>query len=409
MSTSSEDEGRIGPKRSLGLGGLLLRRFLRGFEAGRLTVELPSGERVVHRGSRPGREAVVVLHRWRAIRRLATGGDIAFAKSYIDGDWSCQDLTALIQLAAENAASLDPSIAAPLPVRVFSRLRHLLRGNSKSGSRSNIAFHYDLGNDFYRQWLDPAMVYSSALYDRPTLTLDEAQDAKLSRILELLELQGGEEVLEIGCGWGALAHRIAGSGSNVRAITLSAEQLAYAQGRAPAEVQAAMPAGRAEFALKDYRDVGGQYDRIVSIEMLEAVGERYWPDYFGVLRARMRPGGTAVLQVITIDEARFDAYRAGADFIQRYIFPGGMLPSKSILAREAQRAGLEIETAQTFAPSYALTLEAWRHRFQAAWPEIRRLGFTPEFRRLWHYYLCYCEAGFRTGAIDVGLYVLRAR
>ena len=336
---------------------------------------------------------MVVLHRWRALRRLATGGDIAFAESYIDGDWSCQDLTALIELAAENAASLDPSIAAPLPVRALSRLRHLLRFNSKSGSRSNIAFHYDLGNDFYRQWLDPAMIYSSALYDRPSLTLEEAQEAKLSRILDLLDLQGGEDVLEIGCGWGALAHRMAGAGSRVSAITLSAEQLAYAQGRAPAGVHG----GRAEFALQDYRDVQGQFDRIVSIEMLEAVGERYWPDYFNVMRARLKPGGKAVLQVITIDEARFEAYRVGADFIQRYIFPGGMLPSKTILLREAQRAGLEISTAQTFAPSYALTLKAWRDRFQAAWPEVRTLGFTPEFRRLWNYYLCYCEAGFRTG------------
>ncbi|MFO1144513.1 MAG: cyclopropane-fatty-acyl-phospholipid synthase family protein [Amaricoccus sp.] len=400
MSTSSPDGEGIRPARSLGLGECLLRRALRGFEAGSLTVNLPSGERVVHRGVRPGREAAVTLHRWRALRRLAIGGDLGFAEAYIDGDWSSRDLTTLIELAAENAASLDPKIAAPLAVRALSRLRHLLRPNSKAGSRRNIAFHYDLGNEFYRRWLDPGMIYSSALYDRPTRSLAEAQETKLARVVDLLELQGGEDVLEIGCGWGTLARRIARSGAKVTAITLSTEQLAFARALAAAEQGP-------EFRLQDYRDVDGSFDRVVSIEMLEAVGERYWPDYFAALRARLRRGGTAVLQVITIDEARFDAYRNGADFIQSYIFPGGMLPTKSILASEARRAGFEIATVQTFGSSYALTLAAWRARFHAAWPEVRPLGFTPEFRRLWEYYFSYCEAGFRTGAIDVGLYALR--
>lgn len=400
MSTSTPDEGSVRPAGPLDLGQRLLRRSLRGFEAGSLVVQLPNGARVVHRGIRPGREASVTLHRWRALRRLATGGDLGFAEAYIDGDWSSRDLTALIELAAENAASLDPTIAAPLAVRALSRLRHLLRPNSKTGSRRNIAFHYDLGNEFYRCWLDPGMVYSSGLYDHPTRSLAEAQEAKLARVVDLLDLRGGEAVLEIGCGWGSLARRIACSGARVTAITLSTEQLAFAQAGL-----AATPG--LEFRLQDYRDVTGEFDRVVSIEMLEAVGERYWPDYFAALRARLRPGGTAVLQVITIDEARFDAYRNGADFIQRYIFPGGMLPTKTILAREARQAGLEIVGAEAFGPSYALTLAAWRARFHAAWPEIRALGFTPEFRRLWDYYLSYCEAGFRTGAIDVGLFVLR--
>ncbi len=403
MSTSSPDDERIRRTWSLGLGPRVLDRCLRGFEAGSLTVKLPNGDRIVHRGLRPGREAVLVLHRWRALLRLALGGDVAFAEAYIDGDWSSRDLTALIELAAENAASLDPSIEAPVVVRALSRLRHLLRPNSKAGSRRNISFHYDLGNEFYRRWLDPGMIYSSALYERPSRTLEEAQEAKLARIVELLDLRGGDDVLEIGCGWGTLARRIAGSGAKVTAITLSTEQLAHAQ--------AVEDAGGAqtEFRLQDYRDVAGQFDRIVSIEMLEAVGERYWPDYFDVLRGRLRPGGKAVLQVITIDETRFEAYRTGADFIQRYIFPGGMLPTKEVLARQAELAGLEICTVQTFGSSYATTLAAWRDRFHAAWPEIGTLGFTAEFRRLWEYYFSYCEAGFRTGTIDVGLYVLRGR
>lgn len=399
MTASNPDEGRVRPAWSLSLGERMLRRYLRSIEAGALTVTLPGGARVLHRGLRPGREAAVALDRWRALRRLATGGDIGFAEAYIDGDWSSPDLTALIELAAENAASLDPSIAAPLAVRALSRLRHRLRPNTRSGSRKNVAFHYDLGNDFYRRWLDPGMVYSSALYHRPGQSLAEAQEAKLVRIVELLDLRGGEELLEIGCGWGTLATRIAAAGAKVTAITLSAEQLDYAR---------SLPAAGStpEFRLQDYRDVGGRFDRIVSIEMLEAVGERYWPDYFGVLRARLRPGGLAVLQVITVDEARFDAYRRNADFIQRHVFPGGMLPTKTILSHQAERAGLAISAAETFGPSYALTLAAWRERFHAAWPDIRTLGFTPEFRRLWDYYFSYCEAGFRTGAIDVGLYVL---
>ena len=249
------------------------------------------------------------------------------------------------------------------------------------------------------------MVYSSALYDRPSQTLEEAQEAKLARIIALLDLRGDDDVLEIGCGWGTLAGRIADSGAKVTAITLSKEQLAYAEAQGDGKGVGESP----EFRLQDYRDVGGQFDRIVSIEMLEAVGERYWPDYFNVLRARLRPGGKAVLQVITIDEARFDAYRNGADFIQRYIFPGGMLPTKTIFARQAELAGLELCGTQTFGSSYALTLAAWRDRFHAAWPDIAALGFTPEFRRLWEYYFSYCEAGFRTGTIDVGLYVLRGR
>jgi cyclopropane-fatty-acyl-phospholipid synthase len=405
MNASSPDDERLRRTWSLGLGERVLHRCLRGFEAGSLTVRLPNGERIVHRGLRPGREAVIVLHRWRALRRLATGGDVAFAEAYIDGDWSSRDLTALIELAAENAASLDPSITAPLLTRALSRLRHLLRPNSKAGSRRNISFHYDLGNEFYRRWLDPGMVYSSALYDRPSQTLEAAQEAKLARVVELLDLRGDDDVLEIGCGWGTLARRIAGSGAKVTAITLSTEQLAHAQAQALDDAGG----GQTEFRLQDYRDVGGQFDRIVSIEMLEAVGERYWPDYFDVLRARLRPGGKAVLQVITIDESRFEVYRTGADFIQRYVFPGGMLPTKEILARQAEFAGLEFCAVETFGSSYAMTLAAWRDRFHAAWPEIGRLGFTPEFRRLWEYYFSYCEAGFRTGTIDVGLYVLRGR
>jgi cyclopropane-fatty-acyl-phospholipid synthase len=297
---------------------------------------------------------------------------------------------------------LDRSIAGFWPARIFNRVRHLLRANSKAGSRRNIAFHYDLGNAFYERWLDRSMTYSSALYAHPDQTLEDAQEAKLSRVEQLLDLRGGEKVLEIGCGWGALAMRLAHAGARVTGVTLSSEQLAFSRQRV--EQQAVV--GKVAFDMTDYRDLEGCYDRIVSIEMLEAVGEVYWPIYFKTLHNRLNAGGIAVLQVITIDEARFDAYRGSADFIQRHIFPGGMLPTKAIIVELSARAGLKLVSTQSFGQSYAATLSEWRKRFLASWPSIAEMGFPERFRRLWDYYLCYCEAGFRAETIDVGFYVL---
>jgi cyclopropane-fatty-acyl-phospholipid synthase len=246
------------------------------------------------------------------------------------------------------------------------------------------------------------MTYSSAIYENPEQSLEDAQQAKQQRILELLTLNGGERVLEIGCGWGSLAAGLARHGARVTAVTLSAQQLAGAQ----AFIAAESSADRVELRLQDYREVEGSFDRIVSIEMLEAVGEEYWPAYFTTLRARLRAGGKAVLQVITIREDGFERYRKSTDFIQRYIFPGGLLPSKAVIAEQAVRAGFSLTSVASFGDSYAITLVEWRRRFLSAWPEIEQLGFGPSFRRLWEYYLSYCEAGFRIGAIDVGLYLM---
>jgi cyclopropane-fatty-acyl-phospholipid synthase len=383
-------------------GPWLVRRVLRHLECGRLTVILPSGERIAHVGRVAGPHGVLELHNLRALRRLLTRGDVGFAEGFIAGDWTSPDLTALIAMAAENAARLDRTMDGFWPVRLWRRLGHALRRNSAGGSRRNIAFHYDLGNDFYRLWLDESMTYSSARRIAPGQSLEAAQGEKLDRIAELLSLGGGEQVLEFGCGWGALAARVAGQCRSVTGLTLSAEQLAYAREQATAKGLS----GRVDLRLQDYRDEQARYDRIVSIEMLEAVGEAYWPAYFGKLRDCLKPGGKIVLQAITIRKDRFGSYKRSPDFIQRYVFPGGMLPTQAILAEQAKRAGLAVTTSETFGEGYADTLAEWRRRFDAAWPKIATLGFGPDFRRLWNYYLSYCEAGFRTGTIDVGLYVL---
>lgn len=380
----------------------ILRRLLAGLHSGCLTVVTPSGERIEHQAPAQGPEAILIFHNWRTLRRIIFGADVGFAEGYIAGEWSSHDLTSLITLAAENYEHFERALLGWVPLRPMHRLRHLLRPNSKSGSRRNIAFHYDLGNDFYRLWLDQSMSYSSAIYENAEQSLEDAQQEKQQRIIDLLALNGGEHVLEIGCGWGSLAARLACRGAHVTAVTLSAQQLAGAQ----AIVAALGCADRVELRLQDYRDTEGTFDRIVSVEMLEAVGEEYWPAYFTTLRARLRAGGKAVLQVITIREDRFERYRKGTDFIQRYIFPGGLLPSKTIIAEQAGRVGLSLISVASFGDSYAITLVEWRRRFLRASPEIEQLGFGPSFRRLWEYYLSYCEAGFRLGEIDVGLYLV---
>lgn len=402
MSLPSIDQ-QARPRTGGNLQAWLLRRLLTGLAYGQITIVAPAGNTVVLRGREAGYHATIVLHRWRAIRRLLTGGDLGFAEAYIDGDWSSPDLIGLLELAMRNAEAIDGKLRGVAPIRLAHRLRHLLNANTPRGSRRNISFHYDLGNAFYERWLDPQMIYSSGLYRHGGQTLEEAQEAKLGRIVELLAPAEGDAVLEIGSGWGALALRLARLRTRVTGLTLSAEQLTWARDRA-AEAGAA---AHCTFELEDYRKITGRFDRVVSIEMLEAVGERYWPTYFAKLRDLLAAHGTAVLQVITIDEKRFEHYRRTTDFIQRHVFPGGMLPTKSAIVREADAAGLEVVGSETFGESYDWTLGEWRRRFLRAWPAIEQLGADLPFRRLWDYYLCYCAAGFRTGAIDVGLYTLR--
>jgi cyclopropane-fatty-acyl-phospholipid synthase len=381
------------------LAAPFLRRLVGRLELGELVVETPGGSRFVFDGEAPGPRGRLVLHRWRALRRMLLGWDIGLAEGYIEGDWSTPDLVALLRLAGENSGLSTPRSPLGLP-RLAPKIAHALNRNTRRGSRRNIAAHYDLGNSFYEQWLDAGMSYSSGIFVDPDGTLEDAQAAKLDRVLELLDLRGGETVLELGCGWGALAERLLDRGCAVTGITLSFEQLAFARHRLIAH----LTTGACSIHLQDYRDVRGSFDRIVSIEMLEAVGEAFWPTYFAGLRDRLVPGGIAVLQVITMAEDRFPDYRRSPDFIQKYIFPGGMLPTVGIIESEAERAGLVMGGRELFAESYALTLAAWRSRFHAAWPAIEALGYDERFRRMWDYYLAYCQAGFEAGAIDVGLY-----
>ncbi|QDL91662.1 class I SAM-dependent methyltransferase [Paroceanicella profunda] len=382
------------------------RRLLDWEPQGAVVVELPGGTRLrFGRGGDP-QEPVLKLRNLRVLRAALRSGAIGFAESYIDRDIDCSDLPALFRFFLRNREELARSGRRLFRVRALDRLAHRLRRNSRAGSRRNITEHYDLGNAFFRAWLDGEMVYSSAIYPDAGTTLEEAQREKLGRIVALLDLpeDRAADVLEIGSGWGALACMTAAAGeTRVTGLTLSHEQLAFAREKAAAAGLAA----RCDFRLEDYRDTGGQYDRIVSIEMIEAVGEAYWPQYFRVLGERLRQGGSAVIQAITIDEAHFERYRRSADFIQRHVFPGGMLPTPRIIREQGARAGLTLDHVECFGASYARTLADWRHRFEEAWPRIAELGFDDGFRRRWRYYLAYCEAGFQDGLIDVGLYRLR--
>ena len=309
-----------------------------------------------------------------------------------------------MDLVQRNTTALGPTLDGGPLASLLNRLYHRLRKNSRRGSRRNISQHYDLGNDFYGRWLDPSMTYSSALYEYPEQSLVEAQIAKYKRISELAGLKREDRILEIGCGWGGfMEHAAAHTGCDVHGITLSQEQLIYANERMARQNLEQ----RAEATLTDYREASGEYDAIVSIEMLEAVGEAHWPRYFRTLRRRLKPGASAVIQVITIADDGYDSYRRRTDFIQRHVFPGGMLPCPKVLQKQASNAGLMLDHEETFGSSYARTLAAWRESFCSAWPAIARQGFDERFRRLWQYYLSYCETGFRSGSIDVGIYRFR--
>ena len=365
---------------------------------GAVGVTLPDGRRLLLRGGEPGLEAEIVIRDFACARRLALQGDIGFAEAYLSGEWESPDIVAVLRLFAHNAEHFQNLLDGKPLAQMLQRMRHWLNRNTKSQARRNIHAHYDLGNRFYEAWLDGTMTYSSALFAPGDNDLSAAQLRKYRALADSIGLKPDHNVLEIGCGWGGFAEFAAKEiGCQVTGLTISHEQFGFARAR----IAKAGLADRVTIKLQDYRDETGRYDRLASIEMFEAVGEQYWPVYFRQLADLLKPGGVAGLQIITIQERLFENYRREIDFIRRYIFPGGMLPSPERLRDLAGRVGLTFQGEKIFGQDYAVTLAQWRDRFYAAWPSLVPLGFDERFKRMWEYYLSYCEAGFREGNIDV--------
>ena len=375
---------------ALGFGSRLRR--------GTLDVTLPDGRTVRLGGAEPGPAAAMTITSYSFASRLLNGGDIGIAEAYLNGEWDTPDLTEFLYLFCVNHDLIQAMLADNPLMRIVQTVRHWFNRNTRRQARRNIYAHYDLGNAFYSAWLDPSMTYSSALFEDDTPDLTTAQHNKYRRLAEAIDLQPGQKLLEIGCGWGGFAEYAAKTyDAHVVGLTISQQQCDFARQR----IEAAGLSDKVDIRFQDYRDERGQYDRIVSIEMIEAVGEQFWPKYFSQLRDRLLPGGLAGIQAITIQDRFFQTYRREVDFIQRYVFPGGMLPSPQILKSFGERFGVPVIREHIFGQDYAKTLATWRTNFRAAWPNLTPMGFDDRFRRLWEYYLAYCEAGFRSGNIDV--------
>jgi len=379
-----------------------LARLALGFAAklrrGTLDITLLDGRVLRMGGLEPGPKAATTLHSYSFASRLINGGDIGIAEAYLNGEWDTPDLTQFLYLFCVNHELIQTMLGDKPMMRFLQMVRHWFNRNTRGQARRNIYAHYDIGNAFYSAWLDPSMTYSSALFEDGTADLTAAQHNKYRRLAEAIDLQPGQRLLEIGCGWGGFAEYVAKTfGAKVVGLTISREQRDFAQKR----IQDAGLNDKVEIRLQDYRDERERYDRIASIEMIEAVGEQFWPKYFSQLRDRLLPGGLAGIQAITIRDSSFQYYRREIDFIQRYVFPGGMLPSPEILKSLGERFGVPVIRERIFGQDYAKTLATWRNNFRSAWPNLIPLGFDDRFRRLWEYYLAYCEAGFLSGNIDV--------
>ena len=380
-------------------------KLLRHLRHGTLTVHLPGDGHMLVAGDGQGDHVSIHLRNWNVCAQALKSGDIGFAESYIAGDWSTNDLPGLLRLFLANRQAMDAVIYGTWAGRLLYRIKHLLNRNTKANSRKNIHAHYDLGNAFYRLWLDETMNYSSAWFesghDQP---MHEAQHAKVRRALRMAGVRPGDRLLEIGCGWGALAEKAAAEfGAHVTGVTLSTEQLAYARQR----LAKAGVGERCELRLQDYRDIqDAPFDAICSIEMVEAVGQAYWPTYFDTVARLLKPGGRACIQSIVIRDEHFERYLQSTDFIQQYIFPGGCLPSPTAFRTHARQAGLQVVDELAFGKDYAETCRRWRRDFMARRDDVLALGFDERFLRIWEFYLAYCEAGFEAGDIDVVQFTL---
>jgi len=383
----------------------LPRYFASAFEVasrlgkGRLDFVLPDGRRFRVEGKLPGPVAEIIIHNPDLLARLIREGDLGFCDAYLDAWWSAPDLQVFLDLVQlpENDPVNDGFPGMKM-VRAFERFRFWLQSNSKKQARRNISHHYDLGNDFYRLWLDETMTYSSALFVTGQESLEKAQTQKYASMVDQMGAAPGDHVLEIGCGWGGFAEYAAKErGLKITGLTISQAQYDYAVER----IARAGLSDQVEIKLQDYRDERGSYDGIASIEMFEAVGERYWPVYFNTLRDRLKPGRHATLQIITVADRRWPTYRRGVDFIQKYIFPGGMLPAPSVLRSEVERAGLLVKQTTEFGQSYSQTLRRWHEVFNHRWDEVAGMGFDERFRRMWNFYLTSCAGAFEGGSCDV--------
>lgn len=364
---------------------------------GSLTVKWPNKKVTCIEGKLPGSNAYINLKSFDLPKRVVQSGDVGVAESYMEHQWDSPDVTAVLRLFCENdhlMIAQQRNFVSGLLLR-FIRWRN---ANTRRGSKRNISAHYDLGNEFYERWLDPSMTYSSAIFEDKDMNLKDAQQAKYANLARQIQIGANDHILEIGCGWGGFAEYVAKElGCNITGLTISREQFEYSQKR----IFEAGLNEKVDIVFRDYREERNQYDRIASVEMFEAVGEKYWPTYFDTLKTCLKPGGSAGLQVITIQDRLFEKYRASTDFIQRYIFPGGMLPTPQIMNKLGYERGFSLTAERIFGHDYADTLVEWRKSFQNAWPEIVPLGFDDRFKRMWEFYLHYCEAGFRSENIDV--------
>ncbi|GGO52404.1 cyclopropane-fatty-acyl-phospholipid synthase [Roseovarius pacificus] len=365
---------------------------------GRLDIRLPDGRVFRAGGTAPGPVADIAVHQGDVFARMVREGYLGFCDAYLEGWWSTPDLQSFMDLVNADNDEMYNSYPGQVIAQFYEKIRFWLQRNTKAQARRNISYHYDLGNEFYSLWLDDTMTYSSALFESGQESLEKAQIAKYASMVDQMGAQPGDHVLEIGCGWGGFAEYAAAErGLKVTGLTISQEQFDYAQAR----IAKAGLSDRVEFRLQDYRDETGLYDGIASIEMFEAVGQQYWPAYFTTVRERLRPGAQATLQIITVADHRWDAYRKGVDFIQKYIFPGGMLPSPAVLRAEVEKAGLQVRRSVEFGQSYSQTLRRWHETFNAKWDDVARLGFDERFRRMWNFYLTSCAGAFQGGNCDV--------
>ncbi|MEZ8006098.1 MAG: class I SAM-dependent methyltransferase [Amylibacter sp.] len=376
-------------------------KILSSIKIGTVEVSLPDGRIFKAEGLKGGSVARINVIDPDCFSRLVRDGDIGFLEAYMDAQWATPDLQCFMDVIFQNFHQLVTSFPGAGLVKMFEKLRHWLNSNSKRQARKNISYHYDLGNKFYGLWLDKTMTYSSALYKTKRENLDVAQTQKYAQMCDEIGIKEGDHILEIGCGWGGFAEYAAGQrGAKVKGLTISQEQHDFAVAR----IERAGLSQQVEIVMQDYRDESAKYDGIASIEMFEAVGEKYWPVYFNKVNACLKPNAKATLQIITVPEDRFNDYRNSVDFIQKYIFPGGMLPTEAKLKGEIDRVGLEFENIIEFGHSYSTTLRRWFDTFNAKWPDISPMGFDDRFRRMWNVYLTGCASSFefnRTGLIQI--------